>query len=610
MAILEQAGGAAPPFNTINPSGVDANTSFSNLTQIALAARERALARQKMGVDVQQAGADRQQQERQFQQNQDLQREDMTQRAALTREDLALREKQMREAAQARDDENSFRILMEQKSENATRFQQEQEMADEHFDQLGGEARAQFMREYLAKRSAATAELDALQRQMVGLQSLKAFREGLYSKNLTDPNGIGIGVQMLKAMQQQSQARVLQLDPARQALKTALETLVQDPAFGGEVSAVPGGGLLQKIGDVVGSMSLAQPTEFGKPSEETQAMLRDDPERAKHYGLDGQATSSYATLAESLAQYVHGAKVAPGALVPRIQMLLTVLDKAENGTTQAYEKKELRGMAARLYQDMQKDGVDTDTLDRLMWSASEMKKDAAGVAAGTEGAVQQQQLATTGKIAKGVDGVLSGSELRLKKMLAGYSFLKDAEGQRLVKGWGNDQFYDLSAGKSRQFVEEGLLSVLGAVTGTKDPYALVQMLKESDPASEAEVRRRGLGIIADMDPEAKREMIRVLEQGIMSYGQEAVKLGVATDPRQAIAEDIADPIKVAAFEKDVAEKKGRLERDLPVEEAARVSPKVQDILKQKVEAKRQAREKRNAADKAAKDTYNSRSKKK
>jgi hypothetical protein len=113
-----------------------------------------------------------------------------------------------------------------------------------------------------------------------------------------------------------------------------------------------------------------------------------------------------------------------------------------------------------------------------------------------------------------------------------------------------------------------------------------------------------------MDPEAKREMIRVLEQGIMSYGQEAVKLGVATDPRQAIAEDIADPIKVAAFEKDVAEKKGRLERDLPVEEAARVSPQVQDILKQKVDAKRQSRENRNAADKSAKDTYNSRSKKK
>jgi len=610
MAILEQAGGAAPPFNTINPSGVDANTSFSNLTQIALAARERALARQKMGVDVQQAQADRQQQGQQFQQNQDLQREEMTQRAVLTREDLALREKQMREAAQAREDENAFRILMEQKSENATRFQQEQEMADEHFDQLAAEKKAQFMREYLTKRSAATAELEALQKQMVGLQSLKTWRENLYSKNLTDPNGVGIGVQLLKGLNQQAQGRVMQLDPARQALKKALETMTQDPSFGGEVSAVPGAGILQKIGDVVGLGSLAQPTEYGKPSEQAQAILRDDPERMKYYGLDGQTTSSYATLAESLSQYVHGAKVPPGALVPRIQMLLTVLDKSENGTVEEYQKKELRGMAARLYQDMQKDGVDVDTLDRLMWSASEMKKDAGSVAAGTEGAVQQQQLATTGKIAKGVDGVLSAKELRLQKMLLGYSFLKDEGGRRLVKGWGNDPFYDLSTGKSRQFVEESVLSVLGAITGTKDPYALVQMLKETDPASEAEVRRRGLGIIADMDPEAKREMIRLLEQGIMSYGQEAVKLGVATDPRLAITEDIADPVKVAAFEKDVAEKKGRLERDLPVEEAARVSPEVQGIQKQKVTARKQAWQNRNAADNAAQEAYNSRRKKK
>lgn len=547
--------GSSTPFNVINPSGMSADQSIGNMTQVRGQNVQRGIANDQMA---------QQQQAMQMQQQQSA-------------AELALKDRQLRDENYHRDRTEKLSLLYKNSEDEELALNEELQNAILTNNHELADKIMPRKRELLLKKSQYGTQLQ-------NLETLKVFNDGFWNKDMKNADGYNLGAGMTSAMMNQKYAH----EQVGEQLNRSLGDWVSSFVGGG--SALPGvsppidgaapeqpsqpesfqaglgvGGSSQNTKERTWGLTpkgKEVATETGSAMKRGWEFLNEDPwspkgistavskklsgdtsgpsggagqseEAAMLNSGAGQSTENtqigavgkYQGLVEEIAIVAHG-KMDPKDVQAKLNNIFDSLEKAVTSPDMGVRQAESKN-AADAYRALKKDGVNTDLLDKAFYmldartrdhgeaaavgAQHDLQKAANGEKVGVDSGTVARQVSKQGRVLHAMVRLMGTQADQVEDPAAPGKMIP----RKLLAGFDESPFFDYASGKPSEKMNTVIMDIMRTISGAKDPEGLMTLLTDGDPSNDP----KGFEFLQKLDPQMRDVLMNEVAKGSSIYSQ-------------------------------------------------------------------------------------------
>lgn len=509
--------GSSTPFNVINPSGMSADQSIGNMTQVRGQNIQRGIANDQMA---------QQQQAMQMQQQQSA-------------AELALKDRQLRDENYHRDRTEKLSLLYKNSEDEELALNEELQNAILTNNHELADKIMPRKRELLLKKSQYGTQLQ-------NLELLNTFHKGFWNKDMKNADGYNLGAGMTSAMMNQKYAH----EQVGEQLNRSLGDWVSSFVSGG--SALPGvsppidraapefhtpdshaGELLGGPEMTEGSDGLQKPSakDF-QPAKAEGSVVWKGGEDAKAAGtatttpgVPATTVGKYQGLVEEIAIVAHG-KMDPKDVQAKLNNIFDSLEKAVTSPDMGVRQAESKN-AADAYRALKKDGVNTDLLDKAFYmldartrdhgeaaavgAQHDLQKAANGEKVGVNSGMVARQVSKQGRVLHAMVRLMGTQADQVEDPAAPGKMIP----RKLLAGFDESPFFDYASGKPSEKMNTVIMDIMRTISGAKDPEGLMTLLTDGDPSNDP----KGFEFLQKLDPQMRDVLLNEVAKGSSIYSQ-------------------------------------------------------------------------------------------